>query len=272
VCGARGLALNHTRQDVQMKKMWIRRVIVAVFMLVVLSGGLAAVVSWAAPAAPWCKVSRDTVASLSASDLPRNLREFVEIPRRYRLAVVKVSPASAVATIMREAVQEAIDSSRFNEQQRDLLVRALPHITAEMYENSVIYNKATAKDKTLVRTDQDALALIAIAREAEVLFTREEWNRFVSPMGRPQTVPGVAWLLPTARQLLNGVVQTVSASSGDCNCNPEGPSVSGWNCPDDTGCYVNIEGDTVCEESSFGCGAFWLSECVGICVNLEDGR
>ena len=98
---------------------WIRTGVVTMFMRALLTGGLAAVISWASPSTPWCKVSADTVARLSASDLPTNLREFIEIPRQYRLAVVNVLTADAVATIMREAVQDAIDSGPFNEEQEN---------------------------------------------------------------------------------------------------------------------------------------------------------
>ena len=116
-------------------------------------------------------------------------------------------------------------------------MRALPHVTAEMYEYSAIYNRAAAVDKTLQTTDPDALALLEISREAEVLFTRGDWDRFVSPMGRPQTIPRSAWVLPTIRQLASAAVHTLSAELPDCNCNSEGPELSGWNCADGDGCY-----------------------------------
>jgi hypothetical protein len=165
--------------------------------VILVSGAAGALVSWLAPAVPWCKVANTWARSVNARDLPKNLTEFIEIPIRYRAPIWGLLSPEVRSLILRETYLAAINSGKLTEEQvaflRTCVQRVTPQFCAE-HDRLNTLARAEAKAAGLNRPSEpreDLLALEdeAFGKEARRLFSSAQLRTVLSPFGIPQSIP-----------------------------------------------------------------------------------
>jgi hypothetical protein len=252
----------------------IRRLVKVLVILALVSGAAGAVVQWAIPDQPWCKVTGSWASRLSAQQLPSNLEEFRQIPKTYRTAVFAILSPSVRSRIMRETWTLALTAREWTPEQAAFIKDGIARMTPEFYAQAdavlAIAKEKAARGDTSPATDAYTLSSAERTTRAKQLFpTPEEYAPLV-PATLSQTFPGktTAVLLPTLRQfvlMIRAMTPDVSAVGWACGCRSADP-----NGPDCFFCQTIFPACmcrsemSICEMSG-GCGSEMNLPCDRVC-------
>jgi hypothetical protein len=246
-----------------------RRLVQFLIIVALVSGAAAAVIQWAIPDQPWCKVANHWASTVKAEDLPTDLAEFATVPKPYRLAIFQYMTSASKARIHKEAAQKLLDSGTLTARQVNVVRSVLAQLTPAFYDEHGRINKEMlkAQGRNGVRTDPLWGNLVLAALEIKELSKEQQLG--LSPFTAPQAVPKrSAYLLPVIRSgilALLDFTRPARARTILCSCN-SGMDYS--DCMYWWGGLSALPCDDVavgCEPTSWGCGPSGGAACTRDC-------